>query len=80
MAAEQPTQGNGMTLAVHEFRLKSQDEKLEAIFVRQNGVADMLARHDERINSLMDWRKWATGIGTGVILALLGVVLRVAGS
>ncbi len=75
--AEQQQPGNGATLAIHEFRLKSQDEKLEAIFVRLESIAEMVARHDERINAIQSWRTWATGVGTSVILVLIGLVIRV---
>ncbi len=71
-------QGNGKTLAVHEFRLKSVDEKLEIIFDKLDQALPRLAVHEERINGLSTWRTWATGVGTTVTLAVLMLLVNMA--
>ena len=36
-----------------------------------NGLVTKVARHDERIQSLRAWKKWAIGFGTTIVIALI---------
>jgi len=39
------------------------------------GLVEKVARHDERIKSLQRWKKWAIGLGTTIIAALIVYIL-----
>ena len=40
------------------------------------GLIEKIARHDERIKILQNWKRWAIGFGTTLLIALLIYALR----
>lgn len=39
------------------------------------GLVEKVARHDERIKSLQNWKKWAIGFGSSTLFLLLAYLL-----
>jgi len=39
------------------------------------GLVEKVARHDERIKSLQNWKKWAIGFGSTIFVLLLTYLL-----
>lgn len=62
-------QGNGTTLGIHEFRLKTHDEKLEAIYAKLDVVSGLAHDHEGRIDSLETWqgRLWMSMAGVTML-------------
>lgn len=69
-------QGNGR-IELHNYQIKDILDKLRAIEDKLDAALTKIAVQEVQIRSLESWRVWATGIGTGVVLALLGVAFKV---
>lgn len=55
-------------------RIEGYCSKIFNILEGKNGAPGLVsefARHDERIESLRAWKKWAIGFGTTIVIALI---------
>ena len=70
--------GNGR-IELHTYQINDIMEALKAINIKLDKLVVDNAAIKVRLDSVEGWRTWATGIGTAIILTLLGIVLKVAG-